>query len=115
MYAKQFEPTLVMQWKSSQHYQHCQESKNPKRANFVSQDEEGEKADEELLHSPFEDDSKGAFQYSSEEKEGGRASSNVFTVNRCLGHPLYCSQMCLQSKSKTADNVEKTYPVKGRA
>jgi hypothetical protein len=110
MYAKQFELTLVMQWKSSQHYRHHQESKNPKRANLVSQDKEGEKADEESLHSPFKDDSEGAFQYSSEEKEGGRASSNAFAMNRCLGCPSYCSQMRLQSKSKTVDNVEKTYP-----
>jgi hypothetical protein len=110
MYAKQFEPTLVMQWKSSQHYRRHQESKNPKRANFVLQDNEGEKADEEVLHSPFKDDSEGVHQYSSEEGEGGRASSNVFAVNRHLGHPSYCSQTHFQSKRKTADNDEKTYP-----
>jgi Zinc knuckle len=93
-----------------QHYRCHQESKNPKRANFVLQDNEGEKADKESLHYPFKDDSKGAFQYSSEEGEGGRASSNAFTVNRCLGCPLYCSQTCFQSKSKTVDNVKKMYP-----
>jgi hypothetical protein len=84
--------------------------KPPKRANFVSQDNERERVDEELLHSPFEDDSEGAFQYSSEEEEGGRASSNAFAMNRCSGRPLHCSQTHFQSKSKTADNVEKTYP-----
>jgi hypothetical protein len=84
--------------------------KNPKRANFVLEDNEGERVDKELLHSPFEDDSKGVFQYLSEEEERGRASSNAFVVNRCLGCPLHHSQMHFQSKSKTVDNVKKTYP-----
>jgi Zinc knuckle len=69
-----------------------------------------ERVDEESLHSPFEDDSEGAFQYLSEEGEGGRASSNAFAVNQHSDRPSYCSRTHFQSKNKSTDNVEKMYP-----
>jgi hypothetical protein len=78
MTAKQFKAALIAQWRSSQHYQWHQELKSSKRANFATQE------DEDLLHSPFEDDPEGAFYYSSEDVEGGNSTSAAFNVGK---HP----------------------------
>jgi hypothetical protein len=63
-----------------------------------------------LLHSPFEDDSEGAFYYSSEDAEGGRASSATFNVGRHPQDHSYCPWHHFQLLNKTVDNVEKMYP-----
>jgi hypothetical protein len=60
--------------------------------NFISQEDDNKKGEEDSLHSPFEDDSEGAFCYSSEDAEGGRASSSVFNIGKCPRNHPYCPQ-----------------------
>ncbi|KAF9508483.1 hypothetical protein BS47DRAFT_1397794 [Hydnum rufescens UP504] len=110
MHAKQFEATLVMQWRSSQHYRRCQETKNSKRANFVAQEDKEERSERDLLHSKDSDDPDGAFYYSSEEAEGGKATSMAFSVGRRPGGRPYRPPCRPYPREKRADTAEKTYP-----
>ncbi|KAF9513224.1 hypothetical protein BS47DRAFT_1393474 [Hydnum rufescens UP504] len=110
MYAKQFKATLVMQWRSSQHYQRCQESKNSKRVNFIMQEDAVERSNQESLHSQYSDDPEGAFRYSSEEAEGGKASSMALNIGKRPGGKSYRSPHHAYPQEGRADNAEKTYP-----
>ncbi|KAF9518831.1 hypothetical protein BS47DRAFT_1388765 [Hydnum rufescens UP504] len=53
------------------------EMKNSKRVNFMAQEDEEERSERDSLHSKYSNNPDGAFYYSSEEAEGGKATSNT--------------------------------------
>ena len=109
MGAKQFEQTLITQWKAAQSYQRRAERRLPKSANFASPDVDDnlEIASE---HSAFEDDPDGAYLYSDEEPEQREHSSSAFSANQRPYGQSNRNRQRYRSREKTADNVEKTYP-----
>ncbi|KAF9520683.1 hypothetical protein BS47DRAFT_1387278 [Hydnum rufescens UP504] len=110
MHAKQFEATLVTQWRSTQHYRCRQDARTPRRVNFVTQEDTAERAERESLHSQYSDDPEGAFFYSSEEAEEGEALLTAFSVGKHPGSKSYRPPCCSYPQGKRADNIEKTYP-----
>jgi hypothetical protein len=107
MLAKQFEQTLVVQWKSAQNYQRRTEASNPKRANFVAQEEDKLPEGDSLLSS-YEDDPDGAFHYSSEERDADAGTSSAFNASGRARNER--SRPRYRPTEKSGDNVEKTYP-----
>jgi hypothetical protein len=76
MLAKQYEDTLISTWKSSWHF-HTRETTQSKHAHHTSADD-GPQAEMDSVHSPYEDDPKGAFHYPSD--EWNMISKDAFSV-----------------------------------
>jgi hypothetical protein len=108
MLAKQYkdEDTLISTWKSSHHF--CTwEPMQSKHAHHTLVDNNPQ-VETGSIHSPFEDDPKDMFHYSSDKQN--IVSKDTFSIqNRSRNHRPR-AQDCYSPKTHNADSVEKTYP-----
>jgi hypothetical protein len=106
--AKQYEATLVRDWEDDRYHQKRRERHQHKQANLVAREESASEEDSSL-HSDWEDDEEGAFEYSGDDQKPGITSS-AFNVNRRAPFRRNPNQGRRAPYDKSIASVEKTYP-----
>lgn len=106
--AKQYEATLVRDWEDDRYHQKRRERRQRKQANLVAR-EESTSEEDSSLHSDWEDDEEGAFEYSSSDQKPG-VTSSAFNVNRRPPPRRNQNPRRRAPYDKSTASVEKTYP-----
>jgi hypothetical protein len=101
--AKQYEDTLVQDWEDSRRQRRRREEKHNKGANLAER-ARSSLSDKSSLHSPWEDDEGGAFEYSTDEDRRGVVSS-AHNANK---RPFQRNNR--DRPSQPSRDAEKTYP-----
>jgi hypothetical protein len=100
--AKQYEDTLVQDWEDARHQRKRQEWRQQKQANLAATGSPSSSGSDSL-HSEWEDDKEGAYQYSDVDTEQ-EVASQAHNANKC---PFKSKKPWLDC---TAASTEKTYP-----